>query len=48
MTGTSPVVLPFNSINSNFFNVKQHLIGLLRNFYLVKAEASMRRFAEEQ
>jgi branched-chain amino acid aminotransferase len=46
MTGTSPLVLPFYSIDNNFFNVKHHFIGLLRNLYLVKAEASMRRFAE--
>jgi branched-chain amino acid aminotransferase len=44
MTGTSPVVLPFYRIDNNYFNVKHHLIGLLRSIYLGKAEESIKRF----
>ena len=47
MTGTSPVVLPFYCIDNHFFDVRHHLIGLLRNLYLVKAEESIRRFTKE-
>jgi branched-chain amino acid aminotransferase len=46
MTGTSPAVLPFYCIDNKFFDVRHHLIGLLRNLYLVKAEESMRQFAK--
>lgn len=45
MTGTSPVVLPFYVIDSTRFSVSHNLIALLRNIYLVKAEASRRIFA---
>jgi branched-chain amino acid aminotransferase len=44
MTGTSPVVLPFNSIDDKFFNVKFPLIESLRILYLQKAEASTDNF----
>lgn len=47
MTGTSPSVLPFYCIDNKYYNVKHHLIALLRNLYLVKAEESMQRFANE-
>jgi branched-chain amino acid aminotransferase len=47
MTGTSPVVLPFNCIDNKLFDVKHHLIVLLRNRYLVKAEESIRQFKLE-
>jgi branched-chain amino acid aminotransferase len=45
MTGTSPVVLPFNSIDDILFNVSHPLILHLRNRYLGKAEESMKQFA---
>jgi branched-chain amino acid aminotransferase len=44
MTGTSPVVLPFNSIGSVNFRVDHPLIVQLRNMYLVRAEESIRQF----
>jgi branched-chain amino acid aminotransferase len=47
MTGTSPSVLPFYCIDNKYYNVRHHLIALLRNLYLVKAEDSMHRFAKE-
>jgi branched-chain amino acid aminotransferase len=47
MTGTSPMVLPFSSIDKTFFNVNHHLIEQLRNLYIQKSEESMRQFAEE-
>lgn len=47
MTGTSPVIVPFYRIDNNFFDVKHHLIGLMRNLYLVKAEESVHRFTRE-
>jgi branched-chain amino acid aminotransferase len=43
MTGTSPMVLPFASINDVNFNVSLPLIERLRKLYLVKAEASIVR-----
>ena len=44
MTGTSPVVLPFNCIDDKFFNVKFPLIESLRTLYLQKAESSIENF----
>lgn len=44
MTGTSPMVLPFCCINDKIFNVKQPLIQNLRQFYIRKAEESVRLF----
>jgi branched-chain amino acid aminotransferase len=47
MTGTSPVVLPFNCINDKFFNVEYQLIERLRKLYLLRAEESIRYFRPE-
>lgn len=47
MTGTSPMVLPFNCIDDKKFNVKFQLIDKLRNLYLQKAEASILLFRSE-
>jgi branched-chain amino acid aminotransferase len=47
MTGTSPVVLPFNCINDKFYNVKFELIDRLRKLYLQRAEESIRYFRTE-
>jgi branched-chain amino acid aminotransferase len=44
MTGTSPMVLPFNCIDDKFFNVKFPLIESLRILYLQKAESSIGNF----
>lgn len=44
MTGTSPMVLPFSSINETIFNVGLPLINRLRNLYLQKAEESIQVF----
>lgn len=45
MTGTSPVVLPFNQIDSHRFNYRHQLISFLRHQYMVKADQSIRQFA---
>jgi branched-chain amino acid aminotransferase len=47
MTGTSPVVLPFNCIGDKFFNVKLPLIDHLRKLYIKKAEKSILQFRSE-
>jgi branched-chain amino acid aminotransferase len=47
MTGTSPMVLPFNCIDNKFFSVKLPLIERLRQLYLVRAEESIRLFRSE-
>lgn len=47
MTGTSPIVLPFNCIDDKFFKIKFPLIENLRMLYLQKAEASMGNFRSE-
>jgi branched-chain amino acid aminotransferase len=47
MTGTSPMVLPFNCIDDKLFNVKFPLIESLRFLYLQKAEASTGNFRSE-
>ncbi len=41
MTGTSPMVLPFNYIDDKKFKVSLPLIAKLRNLYLMRAEESM-------
>jgi branched-chain amino acid aminotransferase len=45
MTGTSPVVLPFSSINDVKYRVDHPFIGMLRELYLTKAEESMKIFS---
>jgi branched-chain amino acid aminotransferase len=47
MTGTSPMVLPFNCIGDKYFNVRIPLIERLRNLYLEKVEASIDMFRAE-
>jgi branched-chain amino acid aminotransferase len=47
MTGTSPMVLPFNSIGDKFFSVRLPLIERLRKLYILKAESSIIRFRSE-
>jgi branched-chain amino acid aminotransferase len=47
MTGTSPIVLPFHSIDTTLFNVDIPLIESLRKLYLQKAEASLGPFRSE-
>jgi branched-chain amino acid aminotransferase len=44
MTGTSPVVLPYYSIEKHYFDAANPLIERLRKLYLVKAEESIRNF----
>jgi branched-chain amino acid aminotransferase len=44
MTGTSPVVLPFHSIDDKIFDVKQPLIKKLRELYLHRADKSIIEF----
>lgn len=44
MTGTTPAVLPFNSIDGIPFNVYQPLVDKLRRLYLIKAKDSIRTF----
>jgi branched-chain amino acid aminotransferase len=46
MTGTSPMVLPFISIDNTFFNVRHPLIERLRKLYLERAEASIIQFRQ--
>jgi len=47
MTGTSPMVLPFSSIDDKVFKVSAPLIEKLRNLYLLKAEESIIKFRSE-
>jgi branched-chain amino acid aminotransferase len=47
MTGTSPMVLPFNCIGDKSFKVNVPLIAELRNLYLKKAETSINFFRAE-
>ena len=47
MTGTSPMVLPFYSIDNNGFNVRSPMIEKLRKLYILKAEESTRLFRYE-
>jgi branched-chain amino acid aminotransferase len=44
MTGTSPVVLPFQRIDKIYFRVDNPLIKQLRNMYLIRMEESIRLF----
>jgi branched-chain amino acid aminotransferase len=44
MTGTSPVVLPFSSIDDKPFKVQVPLIETLRSLYIAKAEESIAMF----
>jgi branched-chain amino acid aminotransferase len=44
MSGTSPMVLQFNSIGDVYFNVRVPLIENLRKLYMEKADESIRRF----
>ena len=46
MTGTSPMVLPFSRIDNLQFDFTNHLISHLRHLYMVKADKSIRQFAE--
>lgn len=47
MTGTTPIVLPFHSVNDIKFNVKHPFIAQLRNLYLAKAEESIKSFIKD-
>src|SRR5664280_1239779 len=47
MTGTSPMVLPFNCIGDKYFNVRLPMVERLRKLYLEKAEASIGLFRAE-
>lgn len=47
MTGTSPMVLPFNAINDRKFDVNLPVIGRLRKLYMLKAEESIKLFRPE-
>jgi branched-chain amino acid aminotransferase len=44
MTGTSPMVLPFSSVDDKVFRVRLPLIENLRKLYLIKAEESVNLF----
>lgn len=45
MTGTSPGLLPFYSIDNNFFKVEHHLITSIRDIYLARVKESVDRFS---
>ena len=47
MTGTSPMVLPFNCIGDKYFNVRLTMVERLRKLYLEKVEASIGMFRAE-
>jgi branched-chain amino acid aminotransferase len=47
MTGTSPMVLPFNCIDDKFFSVNFPLVESLRVLYLQKADTSIGYFRSE-
>jgi len=47
MTGTSPMVLPFNCIGDKYFNVRLPMVERLRKLYLEKVEASISMFRAE-
>ncbi len=47
MTGTSPMVLPFNSIDNISFNVSLPLMDNLRKLYMIRAEESLKFFRNE-
>jgi branched-chain amino acid aminotransferase len=44
MTGTSPVVLPFSSIDKTRFKVSHPFISLIRKIYLARMEESIHQF----
>ena len=44
MTGTSPMVLPFNNIDDKHFSVSDPIIKKLRHLYIEKAEESISEF----
>jgi branched-subunit amino acid aminotransferase/4-amino-4-deoxychorismate lyase len=44
MTGTSPIVLAFNSIDDNKFKVRVPVIEKLRQLYIARAEESIAGF----
>jgi branched-chain amino acid aminotransferase len=44
MTGTSPMVLPFNRIDDITFNVEYPVMERLRELYMAKAEESITLF----
>jgi branched-chain amino acid aminotransferase len=44
MTGTSPMVLPFSSVDDKVFRVRLPLIEKLRKLYLIQAEESVNLF----
>ncbi len=44
MTGTSPIVLPFSSINDQFFDVRYPVLEKLRKLYIEKAVESISLF----
>ncbi len=44
MTGTSPLVLPFFSVDDKYFNVNNELISNLRQLQIIKVEESIRQF----
>lgn len=46
MTGTSPVVLSFRTIDGNVFSIRHPYINMLRSLYLDRAEQSLRYFAK--
>lgn len=48
MTGTTPTVIPFHSINEVRFSVNHHLIPFLRNLYMTKVEESMKQFEDKR
>ena len=47
MSGTSPVLLPFSSVDDKVFKVRVPLIEKLRKLYLIKAEESVNHFRTE-
>jgi branched-chain amino acid aminotransferase len=44
MTGTSPMILPFNSIGNQRFEIRQPVMAKLREQYLIKVDNSIRSF----
>jgi branched-chain amino acid aminotransferase len=44
MTGTSPMILPFNSIGNHRFGIRQPVMAKLREQYLIKVDNSIRSF----
>jgi branched-chain amino acid aminotransferase len=47
MTGTSPMVLPFNTIDNFKFSVRYPLIDKLRSLYINEVEKSILKFRNE-